>query len=89
MTDRPNVPQTLVRRMALTEGVSRPVATPIQPSVVYASPSIEALHGQYEGKAQGFTYAREGHPNAELLARKIDGLEGGEGALSLALAWLP
>ncbi len=76
-------PGTLVRRAGLREGVSRPVVTPIQPSVVYASPSIEVLHAQYEGRAVGYTYAREGHPNAELLARKIDMLEGAEGGMIL------
>ena len=82
MTDRRNDrPTTLVRRMPLNEGVSRPVVTPIQPSVVYASPSIDTLHAQYEGRAQGYTYAREGHPNATLLAAKIDLLEGAEGGL--------
>ncbi|UWQ94012.1 aminotransferase class I/II-fold pyridoxal phosphate-dependent enzyme [Rhodobacteraceae bacterium M385] len=76
-------PGTLVRRAALREGVSRAVVTPIQPSVVYASPSISTLHDQYEGRAHGYTYAREGHPNAELLARKIDMLEEAEGGLVL------
>ena len=83
MTARPNRPTTLVRRTPLREGVSRPVATPIQPSVVYASPSIETLHAQYEGRAQGYTYAREGHPNADLLARKIDLLEDATGGMIL------
>ena len=36
---------------------------------------------QYEGRAQGYTYAREGHPNATLLASKIDMLEGAEGGI--------
>lgn len=76
-------PGTLVRRAALREGVSRAVVTPIQPSVVYASPSIATLHAQYEGRVHGYTYAREGHPNAELLARKIDMLEEAEGGLIL------
>lgn len=76
-------PGTLVRRAGLREGVSRPVVTPIQPSVVYASPSIATLHAQYEGGAHGYTYAREGHPNAELLARKIDMLEEASGGLVL------
>ena len=48
MTDRSNDrPQTLVRRHPLKEGVSRAVVTPIQPSVVYASTSIDMLHAQY------------------------------------------
>lgn len=80
---RNDLPGTLVRRAQLREGVSRPVVTPIQPSVVYASPSIATLHSQYEGRAHGYTYAREGHPNAELLARKIDMLEAAEGGMIL------
>lgn len=84
MSERRNdPPKTLVRRMPLVEGVSRPVVTPIQPSVVYASPSPDVLDQQYSGEAKGFTYAREGHPNAELLAQKIDMLEGAEGGLIL------
>lgn len=70
-----------IRGMGLLDGVSAPLATPIQPSVVYTSPSIETLHAQYEGGAEGFVYAREGHPNAELLARRLDALEDGEGGL--------
>ncbi len=82
MTDRKNDrPDTLVRRTPFPESVSRAVVTPLQPSVVYASPSIATLHDQYEGRAQGYTYAREGHPNATLLAQKIDGMEGGAGGL--------
>ncbi|MEM7721392.1 MAG: aminotransferase class I/II-fold pyridoxal phosphate-dependent enzyme [Pseudomonadota bacterium] len=76
-------PDTLVRRMAFPDSVSRAVVTPLQPSVVYASPSIDMLHAQYEGLESGFTYAREGHPNATLLAQKIDMLEGGERGLIL------
>jgi hypothetical protein len=83
MTDdrRNDRESTIVRRKALVEGVSRPVVTPIQPSVVYASPSIDMLHAQYEGRETGYTYAREGHPNATLLAQKIDALEGCEGGI--------
>lgn len=82
MTDRPNArANTLVRRTPFPGSVSRAVVTPLQPSVVYASPSIETLHAQYEGRADGYTYAREGHPNATLLAQKIDALEGAEGGL--------
>ena len=76
-TDRP----VDIRRMPLRDGVSAPLVTPIQPSVVYAAPSITALHAQYEGTEQGYVYAREGHPNADLLAARIDALEGGEGGL--------
>lgn len=73
--------ETLVRRTPWPESSSRAVVTPLQPSVVYASETPDALDAQYEGRAKGYTYAREGHPNAEVLARKIDGLEGVEGGI--------
>ena len=79
MTDK----TTLVRRMAWPESASRPVGTPIQPSVVYASRDPDMLDAQYEGQLDGYTYAREGHPNATVLARKIDQMEGAEGGLVL------
>jgi cystathionine gamma-synthase len=79
MTARRNAPQTLIRRMGFPESVSRAVVTPIQQSVVYASASPDQLDAQYDGREQGYTYAREGHPNADLLAARIDMLEGASG----------
>ncbi len=76
-----NPPKTLVRRTPWPASASRPVVTPLSPSVVYASETPDALDAQYEGRAKGYTYAREGHPNAEVLAQKIDALEGAEGGL--------
>ena len=73
--ERLNTP-SMVRRMAFPDSSSRAVVTPLQPSVVYASDTPDALDAQYLGGAQGYTYAREGHPNADVLARKIDQLEG-------------
>ncbi|SDZ45479.1 cystathionine gamma-synthase [Jannaschia faecimaris] len=67
----------LVRRTAFPASVSRAVVTPLQPSVVYSSPDPDALDDQYEGRAAGYTYGREGHPNADVLAKMIDSLEGG------------
>jgi cystathionine gamma-synthase len=74
-TDRP-IPDTLVRRSPWPEGVSRPLGSPIQPSVVFISESPDQLDDQYGGAVEGYTYSREGHPNADVLARKIDALEG-------------
>lgn len=75
-----DTPKSLVRRTAWPTSVSRPVVTPLQPSVVYASPDPDALDAQY-ADASGFTYAREGHPNASVLASKIDMLEGAQGGI--------
>ncbi|MCB5198040.1 aminotransferase class I/II-fold pyridoxal phosphate-dependent enzyme [Loktanella sp. TSTF-M6] len=67
-------PTSIVRRTGWPTSVSRPVVTPLQPSVVYSSPDPDALDAQY-ADASGYTYAREGHPNAQVLAEKIDMLE--------------
>jgi len=72
---------TLVRRTPWPDSSSRALGTPLQPSVAYAATSPDALDAQYEGRESGFTYAREGHPNAQVLATKIDGMEGAEGGL--------
>ncbi|MCR8726387.1 trans-sulfuration enzyme family protein [Frigidibacter sp. ROC022] len=73
--------KTLVRRHPFPRSSSMPLGSAIQPSVAYASESPDALDAQYEGRASGYTYAREGHPNADLLAARIDWLEGVEGGI--------
>lgn len=72
---------SLIRRTPWPDSAARPLGSPIQPSVVYAAPDPDTLDAQYAGDLPGYTYAREGHPNADVLARKIDGLEGAEGGL--------
>ena len=67
---------TLMRPGGLPATASTPVVTPLMPSVVYASDTPDQLDAQYEGRMQGYTYAREGHPNADVLARRIDAMEG-------------
>jgi cystathionine gamma-synthase len=52
------------------------VVSPICPSVVYASADADALDDQYEGRVEGYTYGREGHPNWTILADKLDWMEG-------------
>ncbi|MBR28098.1 MAG: cystathionine gamma-synthase [Rhodobacteraceae bacterium] len=69
-------PRSLARRPAAPSTVTRPVASPIQPSVVWRAEDADALDAQYEGRTEGFAYARESHPNAVALARQIDALEG-------------
>jgi len=48
---------------------------------VYRSTGPDALDDVYEGRAEGYTYAREGHPNASSLAARIDALEGVSGGI--------
>jgi cystathionine gamma-synthase len=81
LQDDENMDETLIRRTPWPTGSSRAVVTPLQPSVVYASESPDALDAQYDGSNPGYTYAREGHPNADILATKIDALEGATGGL--------
>ena len=73
-------PSSLVRRTGWPRSTSAPVVSPLHMSVVYASPDPDALDAQYED-GTGYTYAREGHPNAEVLAQKIDMLEGATGGI--------
>ena len=68
------------RRLPWPPGAARPLVTPLQPSVVYASDGPDALDAQYDGREPGYIYAREGHPNADMLAGMIDRMEGTEDA---------
>lgn len=67
---------SIVRRGSLPPSVSAPLTNSLQPSVVYASTDPDELDAQYEGRLEGFTYAREGHPNAGALAATLGWLEG-------------
>ncbi|MGR3495295.1 trans-sulfuration enzyme family protein [Citreimonas sp.] len=80
MTDAPMKP-SLQRPVVPRMGASRPVVTPIMPSVVYASETPDTLDAQYEGRTQGYAYAREGHPNADALARRLDAMEAVSGGV--------
>ncbi len=65
-----------MRPTPLPESASRPVVTPLSPSVVYASDTPDMLDAQYDGDLHGYTYSREGHPNADVVAQAIDRMEG-------------
>lgn len=67
---------SLIRPHPLPPSASRPVVTPLSPSVVYASETPDALDDQYEGRVKGYTYSREGHPNAEVVAALLSDMEG-------------
>ncbi|MEL6449876.1 MAG: aminotransferase class I/II-fold pyridoxal phosphate-dependent enzyme [Pseudomonadota bacterium] len=67
---------SLMRPTPLPDSASRPVVTPLSPSVVYASDTPDMLDQQYEGDLHGYTYSREGHPNADVVARAVDRMEG-------------
>lgn len=66
---------SIVRPVPLPDSASHPVVTPLSPSVVYASDTPDALDDQYEGRVHGYTYSREGHPNADVVAARLDTME--------------
>ena len=61
-----------------------PLAPSIHLSAVYRIEGLDQIDALYEGRAAGFIYARDGHPNAAQLAAKIAALEGAEAALVCA-----
>ncbi len=67
---------TFARPDPLPDSASTPVVTPLSPAVVYASYTPDMLDAQYDGGLTGYTYAREGHPNADVVAARIDRMEG-------------
>ena len=73
--------KTLMRPTGLPASASAPIVTPIMPAVAYASETPDRLDDQYEGRAEGYTYAREGHPNADVLAQRLDAMEGVSGGV--------
>ena len=84
------------RRALFPSSASRPVVSPIQASVVYASPDPDTLDRQYDGSVGGYTYAREGHPNADVLTDLLNtaeaaefGIVTGSGMAAVSAAILP
>lgn len=68
--------RSVVRRTSPPHSQTAPLVTPLFPSVVYCAEDADSLDAVYEGRAAGYSYAREGHPNASLLADKISWMEG-------------
>lgn len=73
--------QSVVRRTPFPKSATAPLVPPIVPAAVFVARDADHMDSVYEGQEQGFTYAREGSPNAELLAVKIASLEGAERGL--------
>jgi cystathionine gamma-synthase len=67
--------------MTVRRSATAPLVPPIVPTAVFVAGDADHMNDIYEGREQGFTYAREGSPNAELLAEKIASLEGAESGL--------
>lgn len=76
-------------------GPALPLAAPLYQTSVYNLPDLDALDRVMEGLEPGFIYARDGHPNASILAAKLAKLESarwgfvcGSGMAALSAAFL-
>src|SRR5262249_7964981 len=69
---------SVVRRTPFPQSATAPLVPPIVPAAVFVARAVDHMASVSEGHEQGFPYAREGSPNAELLAAKIAALEGAE-----------
>jgi cystathionine beta-lyase/cystathionine gamma-synthase len=76
---------TLCARGAEPSGSSsRPLIPSLDLSVVYCLDDLDHVDALYNGEASGYTYSRDGHPNADQLAGKLAKLEGAEAGLICA-----
>jgi cystathionine beta-lyase/cystathionine gamma-synthase len=75
-------------------GKSTPLVPPLYQSSVYTLPDLDELDRIMNAESAGYIYARDGHPNAQFLAKRVADLEGagwglitgsGMGALSAIL----
>ena len=62
------------------EGPTKPHAAPIYLSSVYECRDPKQADALLSGRETGYVYARDGHPNADLLAEKCRRLHGTERA---------
>lgn len=62
-------------------GASKPLTPPLFQSSVYQLPDLDTLDRISEGQEPGFIYARDGHPNAQMLAEKLAAMEGANWAV--------
>ncbi len=64
--------------------ITEPLSPPIQLSSVYRVAGLDEVDALFDGRAEGFFYARDGHPNAAQLADKLARLEGAEAGVICA-----
>ena len=83
MTPDPSEDQATLCARATPAAVSatQPLAPAIQLSCVYRIAGLDQIDNLYEGREAGFTYSRDGTPNAAQLESKIAVLEGADKAL--------
>ena len=57
--------QSVVRRTPFPRSATTPLVPPIVASAVFVARDADHMNRVYEGQEPGFTYAREGSPNAD------------------------
>ncbi len=67
-----------VRRTRWPASTTEPLVSPLVPAVAHIAESATHLNRVYEGKLGGYTYSREGNPNADVVADRVAQLEGAE-----------
>jgi cystathionine gamma-synthase len=70
--------RSVVRRTIVPHSTTTALVNPLYASVAFCAEDTDQLHAVYEGRETGYTYAREAHPNAQVLAEKIAWMEGAE-----------
>jgi len=70
--------RSVVRRAITPENAGRPLVTPLSPTVMYHYESASHLQSVNDHEIEGFTYARDGNPNAVVIAEKLSWMEGAE-----------
>ncbi|QDV35427.1 trans-sulfuration enzyme family protein [Tautonia plasticadhaerens] len=83
-TPPPRPETTCARAVPPPPSSTAPLVPPPQLSVVYRFEGLDHVDAVYRGDADGFVYARDGHPNAAALAVRVAELEGAEAALVCA-----
>ena len=68
--------RSVVRRSITPENQGRPLSPPLATSVMYHYESVSQMQSLHDHEIEGFTYARDGHPNGAALADKLSWMEG-------------
>ncbi len=76
--------RSVVRRSITPENHGTPLSPPLHNSVMFHYESLSQLQMLHNDEIKGFTYARDGHPNAASLAEKISWMEGANAGIMTA-----
>ena len=84
MPQPPRPETTCARAPEPCPSATGPLVPPLNLSVVYRMAGLDQVDAVSRKEADGYVYARDGHPNADQLAAKVAALEGAETAVVCA-----